>query len=233
MSRRRQFLLWGVVGVFVFAVKLGAWLWFTDGFAPAALPEALPQELSFDDIAAAIRPSVVFIEVLDGEDDMKRVSIGTGFAVDTSGTIVTNYHVIELGKLILVHLVDEETAYPAEVVQADPSLDIAVLRVDAETFAVSLGYRLQLEAGDTIGFISGDGVECCPVPGKVLTASGYKDGQWFIHTDAPATLGHSGSPLFAMDGKVVGMISFIIQGSSGTVVSIAVTADDIKAVLAR
>jgi serine protease Do len=233
MSRSRHLVFWGLLAGLVLLAKLGVWVWAQGIAIPAETPEVPPPELSFAAVAAKLQPAVALIEVFEDGKYLQRVSVGVGFAVDTEGTIVTNYHVIAPGEYIRVHMVQQGKVYSAVRAETDARLDIALLVIDAETEPVVWGKRLQLESGDQVGFLATDGLTYRAEPGKVITASGYKDGQWFIHTDVAATLGHSGSPLFTMDGKVVGMISFIIPGTSGTAVSIAVAADDIEEVMKR
>src|SRR5690606_23261301 len=56
--------------------------------------------------------------------------LGSGFVIDPSGVIITNYHVVEDSDDITVELGDG-TELKATLVGADDKTDIAVLRVDA------------------------------------------------------------------------------------------------------
>ncbi|MFF1791935.1 S1C family serine protease [Kitasatospora sp. NPDC058243] len=76
-------------------------------------------------IAAAVSPSVVQITVKNGNG----TATGTGVILDTSGRILTNYHVIDTaadGGQITVAFKDGSTA-PATVTGTDKSLDVAVI----------------------------------------------------------------------------------------------------------
>ncbi|MFD7830813.1 S1C family serine protease [Kitasatospora sp. NPDC059803] len=76
-------------------------------------------------IAAAVSPSVVQITVKNGNG----TTTGTGVILDTSGRILTNYHVIDTaadGGQITVAFKDGSTA-PAAVTGTDKSLDVAVI----------------------------------------------------------------------------------------------------------
>ncbi|MFD4537641.1 S1C family serine protease [Kitasatospora sp. NPDC058397] len=76
-------------------------------------------------IAAAVSPSVVQITVKNGNG----TATGTGVILDTSGRILTNYHVIDTaadGGQITVAFKDGSTA-PAAVTGTDKSLDVAVI----------------------------------------------------------------------------------------------------------
>jgi len=53
---------------------------------------------------------------------------GSGFIWDTTGHVVTNFHVIEDGESFKVRLADQ-SEYAAKVVGYAPDKDLAVLRV--------------------------------------------------------------------------------------------------------
>ena len=55
---------------------------------------------------------------------------GTGFLIDDSGTIVTNYHVVENARKLIITLSDN-SQWPGELIGADPNNDLAVIRIDA------------------------------------------------------------------------------------------------------
>ncbi|MER6298655.1 trypsin-like peptidase domain-containing protein [Kitasatospora sp. NPDC001539] len=77
-------------------------------------------------VAAAVSPSVVQITVKTGNG----TATGTGVVLDTSGRILTNYHVIDTaianGGRITVTFKDGPTA-PATVTGTDKGLDVAVI----------------------------------------------------------------------------------------------------------
>ena len=54
---------------------------------------------------------------------------GTGFIIDDSGTIVTNYHVVENASKLNITLSDN-SQWPGELIGADPNKDLAVIRID-------------------------------------------------------------------------------------------------------
>ena len=89
--------------------------------APVAV-ERLSAPLSFAPIAKAVDPSVVTIQVVGdhevqtrfGKKKLEGEGLGTGFFIDTDGTILTNNHVVEGAKSIRVRLFDERE-FPARV----------------------------------------------------------------------------------------------------------------------
>ena len=98
--------------------------------------------------AARISPSVVSITVLATRSVSRRSrfdeffgmvprqlerqiqGMGSGFAIDADGTIITNEHVVSGADSIVVTDVNGRL-YRAEVIGTDPITDIAVLRVEA------------------------------------------------------------------------------------------------------
>ena len=63
-------------------------------------------------------------------------ALGSGFVLDKEGHIVTNYHVVQGAEKIQVGF-SNNASYSAKLVGSDPSTDIAVLKVDAPTRALT------------------------------------------------------------------------------------------------
>ena len=79
-------------------------------------------------------------------------ALGSGFVIDKTGHIVTNYHVVEGADVVTVSFSNRDTV-KAEVVGTDPSSDIAVLRVNTSASALTplpLGNSDAVEVGDPV-----------------------------------------------------------------------------------
>lgn len=63
---------------------------------------------------------------------------GSGFLWDTSGHIVTNFHVVQNASRVKVTLSDQRT-HDAALVGVDPNNDVAVLKLPSEAAAVGGG----------------------------------------------------------------------------------------------
>lgn len=192
--------------------------------APAAPPVPLgDRPASFAELASKTDPAVVFVKTIQAK--ARRIvgeGQGTGFVFDPDGYILTNYHVIEGARDILVSFPDGKELR-AEVVGRDPPTDVAVLRVKERGLSfVPLGDSDSTRVGDWViaignpfglahtvsaGIVSAKGRtrEDVQLPGD---ASGYYN---FIQTDASINPGNSGGPLIDLSGRVVGMNTAIRQ----------------------
>src|SRR6267143_1321015 len=60
----------------------------------------------------------------------RQTGLGSGFIIDSNGTILTNYHVVDGAQKIAVTLSDGKS-YDAKVIGKDQKTDIAVIKIDA------------------------------------------------------------------------------------------------------
>jgi serine protease Do len=99
-----------------------------------------------EQIAETVHPSIVVLTV-SGRDS-KEASLGTGFVVSADGLIATNFHVIDVGRVITVELADGKHYDATEVHAADRERDLAVIRIDAKGLApLKLGDSTKMKDG--------------------------------------------------------------------------------------
>jgi len=148
-------------------------------------------------------------------------ALGSGFIIDKKGIVVTNNHVIQDAKDIVVQ-VNGEKKFEAKVIGADPLSDIAVLQIETkENFIpVKFGDSDKARIGDWVIAIGNPFGLGGTVTSGIISArnrsiglSRYED---YIQTDASINQGNSGGPLFDMNGDVIG-INTAILGRSGNV----------------
>jgi putative serine protease PepD len=149
---------------------------------------------------------------------------GSGFVYDGNGHILTNAHVVEGSTSLSVKFWNGKT-YDAQVVGADASTDLALLKVNApvsELFPLSLGDSSKLVVGDTVVAIGSPfGLEGTVTSGIVsalhreMTSPNHFAIDNSIQTDAAINHGNSGGPLLDAQGKVVGITSQIESNSGG------------------
>ena len=173
-----------------------------------------------------ISPSVVLISAISINPfkvtERFSASMGSGLIFDSKGLVLTNSHVVFGRRAIVVTLDDGQTAQ-AELIGADPILDLAVLRVpvpakglpvaslgDSDTLrvgqeVVALGNPLGLGQTLTRGVVSG--------LNRILPVSPMSMTVPMIQTDAAINPGNSGGPLIDRCGKVIGINTSIIAGA--------------------
>jgi serine protease Do len=144
---------------------------------------------------------------------------GSGFIISSDGLILTNAHVVREAKEVTVKLSDRRE-FSAKVLGADPTTDIAVLRIDAKGLpTVRLGDPQQLEVGDPVLAIGTPfGFEQTATQGIVSAKGRSLPGDSvvpFIQTDAAVNPGNSGGPLFDGSGAVVGINAQIYSQTGG------------------
>ena len=152
----------------------------------------------------------------------KEQALGTGFIIDPSGVIVTNYHVAGKADSITVTMTDG-TKYPAKLLGADQKTDIAVLKVKADKPLpyVEFGDANQVRVGQPVMAVGNPFGLGGTVTSGIVSARGrdIHSGPFddYIQTDAAINRGNSGGPLFNMDGKVIGINTAIFSPSGGSV----------------
>jgi serine protease Do len=147
--------------------------------------------------------------------------VGSGFVIDPSGLIVTNYHVVEDAFEITVTFSDGNRL-SGKMLSASRLADLAIVKVAAShpLPAAHWGNSDLLQVGDQV-FAAGNpfGIGLSVSAGIVsglnrdIQNSPYDD---LIQTDATINHGNSGGPLFDMQGNVIGVNSTIISPTSGS-----------------
>jgi S1-C subfamily serine protease len=237
-----------VCGVSVAAIVIALTNGATISTAPAAFPAAAPvagqavaattsepsgPALSAETIYERDAPGVVVITATQTEKtpgtlflpptEQHVQVLGSGFVIDEQGDIVTNEHVVANASDVTVGFSSGAT-YPAKVVGADPSTDLAVVRVDAPAAALhplrfagssdvrvgdrvyAIGNPFGLTETMTAGIVSATGRDI-----KAPNGLGIPEA---IQTDAAINHGNSGGPLLDDRGDVIGINDQIESGGS-------------------
>ena len=185
---------------------------------------------NFTRAARRVTPSVVNIKTLEnhtfdwwGPDGGSiSSSSGSGVIISPDGYIVTNNHVIEEGNKYKVTLNNHEE-YDAYVAGADPSSDLALLKIETERplpflifgnsdsllvgeWVLAVGNPFNLESTVTAGIVSAKGRDIDILEGEYSIES-------FIQTDAAVNPGNSGGALVNTNGELVGINTAIITRS--------------------
>ncbi len=143
---------------------------------------------------------------------------GSGFAL-AKGHIVTNYHVVENAKTILVKGIkgDFATEYRASVVATDKVNDIAIIKISDDRFKGfgATPYKIKRAMSDVgesvwaLGYpmvgVMGDEVKF--TDGKISARTGIQGDMSVYQISVPIQPGNSGGPLFDNYGNIVGITS--------------------------
>ncbi len=138
----------------------------------------------------------------------KQVSWGSGFIISEDGYIVTNNHVIDKAKKIVVTLNDGRK-FNAKVIGKDPEIDIALIKIDAKNLKyVPLGDSDKVKVGEWVIAIGNPLMYDHTVTAGIISAKGRRLSsglESFLQTDAAINFGNSGGPLVNMAGEVIGV----------------------------
>jgi len=164
-------------------------------------------------------------------------SLGSGVVVNSTGYILTNYHVIEDAMDVTVSLSDKRE-FTGKVVGSDPGTDIAVLKIDAGTLpALPFADSAKVQVGDialAIGnpFGLGRTVTMGIVSATGRGGLGIEDYEDFIQTDASINPGNSGGPLTNVRGELIGVNTAILSPSGGSLgIGFAVPSNMVRKVM--
>jgi len=197
-------------------------------FGKSASTETI-QLPAFSELAEQAKQSVVSIEI-DNQDSINSVGgMGSGFVISDDGYILTNNHVTQEAKHIVVKLADG-SEYDAVQIGRDVSTDIALLKIDKQGLvAFEFGDVEASKVGSWVVAIGAPfGFEQTVTAG-IISAKGRSVGEQYIpyiQTDVAINVGNSGGPLINMDGKVIGINSKIISTAGGSLgLSFAIPVD--------
>jgi serine protease Do len=150
----------------------------------------------------------------------QQMAQGSGFIVSADGYILTNNHLVGDADKVLVK-VEENSEVEAKVIGTDPDSDVAVIKIDTKGLThLELADSDKLEVGEWVVAIGNPFRLSQTVTAGIVSAKGrsgfslaaFED---YIQTDAAINPGNSGGPLLNLDGKVIGINTFIISQSGG------------------
>jgi len=208
------------------------------------------EELTNIDVFKRISPSVVHITTLGIERDFFNRAVqqvpkgtGTGFVWDSSGHIVTNFHVIQDGSGARVTLLDQST-WVAKLVGAFPDRDLAVLKIDAPAHKlppIPIGSSRDLQVGQKVYAIGNPfGLDQTLTTGIVsalnreIESFNNRSIRGVVQTDAAINPGNSGGPLLDSAGRLIGVNTQIASPSGASAgIGFAIPVDEVNRVVPR
>jgi putative serine protease PepD len=194
--------------------------------APADRGTVRPVAETTDSTAKSVyddaKDAVVYISAQTGQG----TATGSGFVVSTDGKIITNEHVVDGATSVTVKIGTDGKEQTAQVLGADASKDLALLKVDTgstKLHALSFGDSSNVQVGDNVYAIGNPyGLDHTLTSGIVsalnrdIQAPSGATIPGAIQTDAALNPGNSGGPLLDADGKVVGVNSQIASSGSSS-----------------
>jgi S1-C subfamily serine protease len=193
-------------------------------FASQTPPPAFSQV-----VYQAVQPSLVLVQtegVTDpdtdpNDDEDEPTGLGSGVVVNLDGDILTSLHVVDGATAIKLTFADGSTS-PAEIVGTQPENDIAVVRATEPPLALipatlgnpgavrqgseayALGSPFGLYGSVSAGVISGlDRSFTIAETGRTLTG--------LFQIDAAVNPGNSGGALVDRDGRLIGIVTALIN----------------------
>jgi serine protease Do len=152
-------------------------------------------------------------------------STGTGFYLHDQGLIVTNHHVVEDNRNVVI----EGAKFAKQLVQVcfiDEKYDLAFLKAPMENEDlphILLGTDKKPRVGEAVVAIGHPfGLKFSVKSGIVSNTEELMNGIPYLHIDAALNPGNSGGPLVDTDGHVMGINTFVIKDGDNTGFSLPV-----------
>ena len=145
-------------------------------------------------------------------ENVKVISGGTGFLIDTKGYIATNAHVLKGSDAIVVNSNGDE--FKASIIHVDKQSDFALLKIDDADYhpLKSLPYAIGKVSADlgeeifTLGYPRDDN-SITYTQGYLSAKSGFKGDTASYQIQMNSNPGNSGGPVLNRNGEVIGILS--------------------------
>jgi S1-C subfamily serine protease len=198
-----------------------------------------------------ISPSVVLVMTGNIKDDkFTDVGIGTGAIVDSTGYVLTNWHVIagyEVGIIFFKPALgtepSEQNAYGAKLIAQDPAADLALLKIvkaPAGLTPIKLGDISNVQVAEDIHIIGHPhGLFWSYSTGvisqvrdnyKWTYSDGSKHSAKVLQMQTAINPGNSGGPVLDDGGNILGLVAMSEDGQN---LNYAIAVDEIRAFILR
>lgn len=185
-----------------------------------------PASVHWEDVFPSVETGIVKLEIAKGG---QRIGVGSGFVVDSSGLIATNYHVVSPGDSATAEFTDGRKLPVAGYQALRPECDLAILRLENppdDLHVLSLRHGDQPKKASPVmavgspldhAFVPTSGmvgrvVRAWQLPQQARDFLRFQTGQdeqiWIEH-NAQINPGNSGGPLFNFQGEVIGINTWV------------------------
>jgi S1-C subfamily serine protease len=193
-------------------------------------------------------PAVVNITAIGVERDLFTLNqyqipqgTGSGFVWDSTGNIITNFHVIQDADAAQVTLADQSN-WKARVVGVAPDKDLAVLKIDApanKLHPIPIGTSKDLQVGQSVFAIGNPfGLDQTLTTGVISALNREIESvtrrpiQGVIQSDAAINPGNSGGPLLDSAGRLIGVNTAIYSPSGASAgIGFAIPVDTVNRIV--
>ena len=184
----------------------------SDEYSDATL---MVSEMDIDDLFSSYDTffeDLADFESFEGFDDISSTGgSGTGFVINRSGHILTNYHVVE-GCSDISFQIRGEGATQASIISTNETADLALLKIEAfEGLPAQFAYSSETKMGAELfvyGFPLTDDLSAQGnfTNGIVSATSGINDDMTQFQMTAPIQPGNSGGPVLNENGEIIGVV---------------------------
>lgn len=164
-----------------------------------------------DELLSLLKIAVAAAKAMsDGVPETKTpYSSGSGFFVSASGHAITNHHVIEDCKSVVIPIAGKD--HRATIAAKDAHNDLALLQVPMSTSGAALFRRSRAALGESVtvagyplaGLLTSD---LNVTTGTISAIAGPEDDARLVQVTAPVQPGNSGGPLLDKSGNVIGVV---------------------------
>lgn len=168
---------------------------------------------SIVELVKKVKTAIVQVKTYD--TDGEPIKLGSGFFVTDDGEVITNRHVIVGSNIIRIFLSPTDSFEVKNILSEDKISDLVKMKID--------GHKTRFNSLSISDYIPEEGEEIVVIGNPLGYESSISNGivsairnlpglDKYIQLTAPISQGSSGSPVFNMKGKVVGVATLQVVG---------------------
>ena len=155
------------------------------------------------------------VMIIAERDNEKERGQGSGIIVNNGNYVITNAHVIAGARKIIIKFFDGEQQTFFGYSTADQKRDLVSIKIkrNPDYKSVLIKYSNEVTIGEQVIAIGNPhGLSNSVSEGIISGKREFEKGVQILQTTAPVSPGSSGGGLFDMNGKLIGITSFLFRG---------------------